>query len=78
MARPAMWTVLLVGCLLTVSLADHRPRAPRLDLPAYEVHHGSGNFTGFNSVDLQKLYIVQKQPAIRSQIRPPRGQKPCL
>ena len=78
MARPAMWTVLLVGCLLTVSLADHRPRAPRLDLPAYEVHHGSGNFTGFNSVDLQKLYIVQKQPAIRSQISPPSGQKPCL
>ena len=64
--------------LLVISEAADRVGIRRLDLPAYDVKHGSGNFTGFNSVDLQKLYIVQKQPAIRSQISPPGGQKPCL
>ena len=64
--------------LLVISEAADRVGIRRLDLPAYDVKHGSGNFTGFNSVDLQKFYIVQKQPAIRSQISPPGGQKPCL
>ena len=53
-------------------------RAPHLDLPKYTASHGFGIFTGFNSVNMQEVYVVQKQAAIRSQISPPGGQKPCL
>lgn len=41
---------------------------PYLELPEYEIHAGSGVYTGFNSLDLQEIYLVQKQPAVRAQI----------
>ena len=78
MWNAALWFWPILGFLLTTSSALAQTSAPRLDLPAYEVKDGSGTFTGFNSVDLQKLYVVQKQSVIRSQISPPGGQKPCL
>ena len=74
----------MIGCLIAPTIAHAQVRqltqntGHRFDLPAYRVKHGSGNFTGFNSVDLQKIYIVQKQSAIRAQISPRGGQKPCL
>ncbi len=59
-------------------LAPPEGTTPFLELPAYEAHGGSGNFTGFNSLELQEIYAVQKQAAVRSQISPRGGHKPCL
>ena len=42
---------------------------PHLDLPEFGEHNkGSGKYTGFNSLNLQEIYVVEKQPAVRSQI----------
>jgi hypothetical protein len=73
-------TLTVIACFVGAVSADLLAQTAdsRVEVPAYEVHHGSGNFTGFNSVDLQKMYVLQKQQAIRSQISPPSGQKPCL
>lgn len=39
-----------------------------LDVPGYEVRNGSGAYTGFNSVNLQEIYVTRKLPVVRSQI----------
>ena len=51
---------------------------PPLELPEYTASGGSGSFTGFNSLELQEIYVVQKQPAVRSQISSRGGHKPCV
>jgi len=51
---------------------------PVLEVPEYRAREGSGNYTGFNSVNLQEVYVVEKQPAERAQIGPRGGHKPCL
>ena len=53
-------------------------KQPCLELPEYRASAGCGNFTGFNSVNLQEIYVVQKQPASRAQISPRGGHKPCI
>ena len=53
-------------------------RTPYLEIPKYAAGGGSGRYTGFNSVNLQEIYVVQKQGAIRSQISPRGGHKPCF
>ena len=53
-------------------------KSPALELPAYSASGGSGNYTGFNSVNLQEIYFVEKKPAVRSQISPRGGHKPCM
>ena len=62
----------------TGPLAPPDGKQPFLELPEYRASGGSGNFTGFNSVNLQEIYAVQKQAAVRSQISPRGGHKPCL
>ncbi len=49
-----------------------------LEVPEYTATGGSGKYTGFNSVNLQEIYFVQKQAAVRSQISPRGGHKPCM
>jgi len=53
-------------------------QSPFLELPAYTVEEGCGRYTGFNSVNLQEIYVVHKQAAVRAQISPRGGHKPCL
>ena len=75
--------IVLMRLLAAVTAVCGGPAVAQLqpaefDLPPYAVKHGSGIFTGFNSVDLQTMFVVRKQAAIRSQISPRGGQKPCL
>ena len=44
--------------------------APHLDLPEFGAIPGtnSGKYTGYNSLNLQEVYVVEKRPAVRSQI----------
>lgn len=42
--------------------------AQHLETPTYRVREGAGNYTGFNSLDLQQILVVEKKPAVRSQI----------
>ena len=67
---------IVIGLIASSAVAQAQPAG--FDLPPFDVHHGSGIFTGFNSVDLQTMFVVRKQAAIRSQISPRGGQKPCL
>jgi len=41
---------------------------PYLEVPRFTVHGRSGSYTGFNSVNLQEMYVVEKRPVVRSQI----------
>ena len=43
---------------------------PHLDLPEFGAIPGtnSGKYTGYNSLNLQEVYVVEKRPAVRSQI----------
>lgn len=42
---------------------------PQLDLPVFSVSEsGCGAYTGFNSVNLQEMYVVRKRQVVRSQI----------
>ena len=68
----------LMRLLAEAAAPSGRTETPFLELPEYEADGGCGNFTGFNSVNLQEIYVVRKQAAVRSQISPPGGQKPCL
>jgi photosystem II stability/assembly factor-like uncharacterized protein len=48
---------------------DRRPPPPsEIEKPGYTVVDGMGEYTGFNSVDLQSIYAVTKHRAARSQI----------
>lgn len=52
-------------------------RAPHLPVPGLAVDGGSGDYAGLNSLNLQEIYLVEKQPAVRSQIARGRG-KPII
>jgi hypothetical protein len=45
-------------------------KVPRLELPEFGAipGTGSGTYTGYNSLNLQEIYVVAKRPAVRSQI----------
>ena len=58
--------------------SNYGTRQPFLELPEYAASGGSGNYTGFNSVELQEIYTVRTQAAVRSLISPRGGHKPCM
>ena len=41
---------------------------PHLPVPGLSVVRGSGDYAGFNSLDLQEIYVVERQRAVRTQI----------
>jgi len=63
---------------LALDHPNDETRQPFLELPEYAASGGRGHYTGFNSVELQEVYAVRTQAAVRSQISPRGGHKPCM
>ena len=61
------WILCGVACA-SFLVGQQKSASPHLDTPAYKVVEGAGNYTGFNSLNLQEIYVVRKQAAVRTQI----------
>ncbi|MBM3804699.1 MAG: exo-alpha-sialidase [Acidimicrobiia bacterium] len=68
--------ILLLPWFSNFSQGQHTPehvksqKVPHLDLPEFGAIPGSnsGRYTGYNSLNLQEIYVVEKRAAVRSQI----------
>lgn len=47
---------------------DSRRKSPSIESPGDQRSSGAGGYTGFNSANLQQIYVVKKKAAIRTQI----------